>query len=270
VPPAGAEGEADTNKNVRRDLPLGRRGAIALDTASMTLASGQASAISVDVVTAMPVAKTTFLDVRLPLGWSTHKQTSAVVGNPLLGAHHLIRQRSVWWILGGGFGLPLLSSRSQDNDGYGLLAVPRALWNLHDVSADILPLELDAGIEAHFGIAILRFDLDPVFHFPIGRNDQVEFALQHALELQLGHAIGGGLRVQGVALPTFDDTGTKSITRGDLYQLAIEPFLAIERRVGFLRAGVMLPLDSFLGPPLVSDNDGGGWGLRLAMGLRIE
>jgi hypothetical protein len=256
---------------VRNDLPLGRRGAVALDTASTTHASGDLSAISIDLVTNMPVAKTTFFDVRLPFGWGTNRRSSdAVVGNIMVGAHHVFRQRSVWWILGGGLGVPLLSGRSQDEPGYESLAVPRALWNLHEVSADVLPIDLSGGVEAHFGDVLLRFELEPVFYAPIGRNDEPEFAIQHAGELQFGHAIGGGLRVQGVALPTFEHTRMASITERDLYQLAMEPFFVIERRLGFLRLGLMLPLDSFLGPPFAASGGGGGWGLRLSTGIRIE
>ena len=50
----------------------------------------------------------------------------------------------------------------------------------------------------------------------------MEFAFQHAAEIQVGHALGGGLRLQGVALPTFNDVYKNSYAEGDLYQLAME------------------------------------------------
>jgi hypothetical protein len=93
--------------------------------------------------------------------------------------------------------------------------------------------------------------------------------VQHAAEFQFGHAIGGGFRLQGVATPTDE---------ADAYQLAMEPFLSIERELGFLRLGLMLPLDKVLGPPLASidgdrrrNQDGlGSWGLLIRTGLRFE
>ena len=77
--------------------------------------------------------------------------------------------------------------------------------------------------------------------------------------------VGGGLRAQGMALPTFDNVGVRHAVARNLYVLAIEPFLAMERNLAFLRTGLLLPFDEELGPPLEHT-----WGFHLTMGVRAD
>jgi hypothetical protein len=98
--------------------------------------------------------------------------------------------------------------------------------------------------------------VEPAFFASVGGRDGTGGILfQHGTDIQVGHTLGAGLRFQGVAQSAFDDA----------YQVALEPFFVIERELAFLRLGIMMPLDEYLGPPFMR-----AWGLRLATGIRLE
>ncbi|MEJ7734865.1 MAG: hypothetical protein WKG00_37465 [Polyangiaceae bacterium] len=276
---------AEEKRGVRGELPLGRRGQLAFDTATFASGAGGLSTVSLVVDTSFPVAKRTFIDARLPLGYTQlDGESRSVLGNAMVGAHYVGRTSSkrTWWSVGGGFGLPLLDSDAQLPAAYAMPTVPRGLWDMHEYTPDILPFNVAVWVETHIAEStLLRFEVEPVTTFPLAGGDEVELSIQHAVEIQFGHALGGGVRLQGAAFPTYEDTDAPSFARGDLYQLALEPFFVIERRAGFLRTGLMLPLDGVLGPPLGSvaddpdigeldDDELGAWGFRLTAGVRIE
>jgi hypothetical protein len=273
--------EPKERDGVRDGIPYARHGHFSLDTASFTLGGGELSSVSLVVASSFLLTDQLYFDVRLPLGYTMFNDRAQVaLGNTMLGVRAVLPTSSgaLWWVLGGGFGLPFLSSESQDIDAYAGPPIPRAFWDHHEYSPDTLPLEFDAAIEAHLGaVTILRFEVEPVTYFPLAGHEQVELVIQHAAEVQFGHAIGGGLRLQGVALPTFDETDIDVISEGDLYQFAMEPFFVIERRSALLRLGLMLPFDEILGPPLASLggrrslNGGlGAYGFKLAVGVRLD
>ena len=97
------------------------------------------------------------------------------------------------------------------------------------------------------------------------------FAVQHALEIQAGHEIGGGLRYQGVAIPTDNPgvVGTDNTNFGgsgtDHYQGALEPFFRLYHDPAFFRLGLLLPLNDPLGLPF--DHT---WGVRSTIGFSID
>jgi hypothetical protein len=194
-------------------------------------------------------------------------RTLAVLGNIQVGAHVVTRYgRRTWFSLGGTIGLPTLGSRAQTQDNYEAPSAANAYWNLHDFFPDIVPVGAHGSFEWHAGLIILRGEGSIVIYAPFGRrNEETEVTVPHAFEIQIGHIIGGGLRLQGVWMPSFTDLDVSHSTEGDLYQLAIEPFLAIERKLGFMRMGLMMPIDERLGPAFER-----AWGFRLAAGLRIE
>jgi hypothetical protein len=288
TPDEPTDDAAEEKRGVRGELPLGRRGQLAFDTASFTSGDGNLSALSMVLDTRFPIAKTTFVDARLPLGYAMGPGGSGtVLGNAMIGAHYVGRTGSkrTWWSVGGGFGLPLLIAGPASTGAAAMATVPRALWDLHEYTPEILPFNVDIWVETHIGDATLfRFEIEPVTTFPLGGGEEVELAIQHAAEIQFGHAIGGGLRLQGTAFPTFEETDNGSLATDDLYQLAFEPFFVIERRSAFLRTGLMIPVDEVVGPPFASvssDNNSGlgnsglsdglgAWGFRLTAGMRIE
>jgi hypothetical protein len=247
-------------------IPLDLRGAIGLDTASFTDGGNAFSSVAIRVLASIPVAHGTYLDVRLPLGFTTDRTTNAVLGNPMLGLHGVIAiGKATSLSIGGGLGLPLLSSGTQRDKGYGGAQVPSAFWNIHEYMPSIVPLEARVGIESEAGPLTIRGEIAPVITIPIGNNDQIEVVIMHAVEAQVGHTFSGGLRLQGVAMPTFKHVEGGSFTEGDLYQAAMEPFFQVQQPRYFFRTGMMMPLDKTLGPPFV-----GSFGFRVGFGVRLE
>jgi hypothetical protein len=99
------------------------------------------------------------------------------------------------------------------------------------------------------------------------------FAFQHAAEVQIGHEIAGGLRYQGVVVPTHNTnlvgTDASNFPGGtdatDRYQGALEPFFRLYKGPLYLRLGLLLPLDKPLGKPF--DHT---WGVRFATGFTLD
>ena len=247
-------------------LPLDLRGAIGLDTASYTDLGDAFTSIAIRIVASVPVARGAYVDVRLPLGFTTDKTTNATLGNVMVGAHGVLAiGKTTWMSIGGGLGLPFLSGGTERDRGFGGSQVPNAFWNIHEYMPSVVPLEARVSIEGEAGPVTMRGEIAPVIMIPIGRNDQIEVAIMHSVEAQVGHTIGGGLRLQGVALPTFGDVYRNSAAEGDLYQLAMEPFFVVQQPRYFFRTGMMMPLDSTLGPPFSRS-----FGFRLGFGVRLE
>lgn len=263
-PPKPRRGRGVTENGI----PLGHRGGLTLDTAAFGDAEGDAAGGTISVAGSYPMSKRFFFDTRLPLGISAPRGADVAlfaVGNPNVGVHGDIRANKAFWItLGGGLGLPVANQRSQNEVALELPPVPHGAWNMHDFYPNAVPLSFETLFEGHISSLILRLEIDPVFYIPYEPNDEPEFVIQHAGELQIGHAIGGGLRIQGVAVPTGDNFEF-SYFDGDFYQLAFEPFFAIEDELLFARVGVLLPMDEQLGPPFEQS-----WGFRFKTGVHID
>lgn len=242
-----------------RGIPFGQRGGFILDGSG--LSGPDVAGGSLVVVGSMPLVGKTYFDAHLPIGVADE----AIIGNPTLSIRSMVRvSKSFWFLGGGGIGLPVLQRRP--DDPVAVASASRAFWDLHEFFPEILPIMARFGVEGHAGdLVILRAQLDPMLFIAVRENDEMEFVLQHSAELQIGHTIGAGLRIQGVAMPTFEELGTRHITEEDLYQFAMEPFFVVERDLAFLRVGLLLPMDAQLGPPLTTS-----WSVRLATGLRID
>jgi hypothetical protein len=224
-----------------------------------------------DLTASVPVASKTFVGVRLPLGLTIAEnrlsdRTLAVLGNIPVGVHHVIRYPyGIFITYGLELAVPTLSGQANGPDNYEAPAAARAYWDLHELFPDILPVGIEAAGEWHSGFVALRAEFKFLEFFPMAGNDTVDMVLQHAIEVQFGHRVGGGLRLQGVWLPTFSELDVAHSLEGDLYQAALEPFFAFEHRSMFMRLGILMPLDEPLGPPFAE-----AWGFRFATGLRIE
>jgi hypothetical protein len=251
-------------------LPLGYRGVIGLY--GSVFADGQDVMAAGFVFAAdIPLGERAFVTGRMPFAFTADNgEQSSAVGNVMLGARGVIDAAdSMWFGVGGRVGLPLVTEEAYDPGGfpsYVLPPVPNGLWNLHEYYPDSVPLLLALHFTAHTDVGIvIRAELEPVVMIDYVRGDNAELTLQHAVELQFGRDLGGGLRVQGVALPTFDEIEVDhEVVDGDLYQLALEPFFRVERKRYHFRSGVMLPLDETLGPPFASS-----WGFRMGAGVRL-
>lgn len=265
LPPTDAAAPPPATKH---DLPSNLRGRFALDTASFTDGGDALSTIALRLLASVPVSQRVALDARLPLGLGLGNSTAAVLGNIMLGAHATLPVGTSTWVsVGGAVGVPLLSGRTQRSQAYAAAQVPNALWNLHEYTPSVVPVELRAAIEHVWEPISLRAELAPVVMAPLGRNDQVEVAIMHAGEVEIGGVVAGGLRLQGVALPTFSQLKDTTFASKAAYQAAIEPFLAVQKPGYFLRAGFMLPLSNPLG---YSSTGLGTYGVRLAAGVHLD
>jgi hypothetical protein len=247
LPPASAPAAEEPAEGVTgTGLPLDERGGFLLDASAMKGTSYAAIASTALTLAArVPVSERTFLDARLPLAYG-------VAGNPTVGVHHVSRLgQSTWLSAGGAFGVPLAPSTDRT---FSALAAARSYWDIHEFFPDVVPVIGRLGLEAHADAFIVRCEFEPMVL--LDSDDGTQFVVQQAAEVQLGHRLGGGVRLQGVWLASFED---------DVFQATLEPFLALEQERLFLRAGLLLPLDEDLGPPFEDH-----WGFRLATGFRIE
>lgn len=238
-PPKPPPGTTETG------VPFAQRGKIGLDTASYLEPEGRHGAASFELWSTIPVADAVFIEAVVPMGWAVP------FGNPTVGAHYVGQAVDRFWITGGlALGIPLV-----EDDDFFHQSIPRAYWNMHHYVQTVFPVQFQLGLEYHASIVELRAQLEPSVWAPLGTKVDPEGAFQHAVEIQLGHSIGGGLRVQGVVVGPGDDN----------YQFALSPFFVIRRDLGFLRMGLMLPMDEELGPPFVQT-----WGFLLATGIHID
>lgn len=244
-------------------IPLSSRGGFLLDTASFASGDEAVGAVSLFLGASIPIQGKTFLDARVPVAFVSQP---IMIGNVGVGAHHVFRLGSgAWYTLGGRIGLPTSREDATLRRVPELALAPRALWDMGDYWPDSVPVKLENAVEGHIGIVTLRGFLDLLVLVGYGDNDQHEFAIPHAFEVQVGHEIGGGLRLQGVAITTGDDYDVVDGLEDDLYQLAIEPFFTYEGEMMFVRTGIVLPVDERLGPPFTNT-----WGFKLATGVRID
>jgi len=200
----------------------------------------------------LPVAEGTFVDLRLPFAVAT-------LGNPQVGAHHArALADGVWLSVGGSLGLPLVTDGPND---YAPFQVATAFTNFSDFHRDLVPFAVRAGLEVHASVAELRFQAEPLWG--VSTRDEHFFAFQHAFEAQLGHALGAGLRYQGVAF------GTNPARSGDYYQGAVEPFVRAAYGALLGRFGVVFPLDTPLNGGTTSASSQ-SWGVNATLAYQVQ
>jgi hypothetical protein len=259
-PPTPPEAKFDSDRVTTEGLPRDQRGGLTLDAAFGGSGDEDFAGGALILAPSIPLTDAVFLDLSLPFAIAR----GVAVGNPLVGVRGVVSLSDRAWLTPhGSLGLPVLNEDSQE---VFYLAGPivHGLWNLGAYSPNTVPIQAGLNVEGHIGsIVILRGQINLNVLIGYEDNDESEFSIEHAAELQLGHHIGGGLRLQGVALPTYENSELRFFD-GDLYQFAIEPFFAFEGDLLFARAGLLLPIDELLGPPLVQS-----FALRLATGFRI-
>jgi hypothetical protein len=247
-------------------VPYDQRGGIYLATSSFAAGDQSFAGGSAVLHGDFHLTKHFFLDVTLPFAIST----AVTIGNPTIEARGVIpvgRSATNFIIVSGGLGIPILNDDTQRfEDAQVAAVVANGLWDMHLFSPWSVPIIGRFGSEHFFGrLALLRTDFDLVFNVPYGDNDEPEVQMQQGVELQLGQTIGGGLRLQTVILPTWEDTDNDQGYENDVFQLAMEPFFSYEGDVMAGRIGLMLPIDEALGPPFER-----GWGFRVGLGARFD
>ena len=247
-PPPPRQKPAPPDGITEEGFPYFQRGKISIDTGACLNTDGDACGNSLKLKGRIPLVDTLVFEAVVPIGL-TRTQASHPAGNPTLGAEYVGRVMKKMWITGGGaLGFPLVEDRRQLID-----TVPHGRWDFHHYNHEIVPITFVLNWEMHVSIVELRVDLEPSMWFPTGGND-FDGAFQHAFEVQIGHNIGGGLRLQGVFVGSFEE-----------YQFAMQPFLYLSRELGFLRTGPMMPFNEPLGPPFEQS-----WGFLLEAGIHID
>ena len=232
-------------------LPFAMRGGVTLGVSALRLGTTTPVPTTLDFAAHIPVAPHTFVDAKLPLA-------TATLGNPTLGVHHVLDLADrVWLSLGGEFGLPLINGTR----GYDTFRAARVFWDAQDFATSTMPFGLRAALEAHFSLVELRVQAEPVWGIATKSALTHYFAFQHAVEAQVGHAFGAGVRYQGVVL------GTDTFRTDDRYQGAVELFFRAVHGPLFARVGVVLPLDT---PLSGSTADVQYWGVRAQTGFQFD
>lgn len=245
-----------------KGLPLSQRGGILADVSALRISRANAPIAAIGLVARIPIADRTFFDAVLPLGFGA-------VGNPMVGVHHVFRPGDRTWLnLGGAFGVPLINA-----SGFQGFQAARAFWDMQEFSPYTVPFVLRFGVETHSSLFELRAQLEPAWGISVQPANQFGgggggnhlFAIQHAVEVQVGHAIGAGLRYQAVAVLT--DTLTSNTSNSfDHYQAAAELFFRLYHDPIFTRLGLLLPINDPLG------NAGGArsWGVHAQIGFNLD
>jgi hypothetical protein len=243
--PSIQQGEKRTEPGqTKKGLPLSERGGFVLDAAAIKSDDDPPLAV-LDVVACVPVSPSVFFDARLPVGLG-------VVGNAMVGGHFIGHPSdSLWLSVGFSFGFPLAPGQADR------LLLARAGWDAHEWLPQYVPSKIDLGLELHTSAIAFRAEIDPIFSVSIEDDDTPQLFLQHAVEIQAGHAVGGGLRLQGAWLAT--------LARENGYQLAFEPFFVVEHSMIFARAALVMPVTEPLGPAFEEF-----WGVKLATGIRLD
>ncbi|MFO0550932.1 MAG: hypothetical protein U0271_21255 [Polyangiaceae bacterium] len=252
--------------------PNSMRGGAAAEVAfySAELGSQTEGSVVFAVTGSVPLGARTYLDGRIPFGigvedWEdSGPTTEPFFGNVQVGAHHVLRlvPDRLWLSLGGLFVLPTTTPAA--NRGLErLLTAPRGFWDSQDFLVWPLGVKTSLQLEGKAGSYVsLRGVLDAILIPQLTeREGDLRFILQHAAEVFFGQEIGGGLRVQGVFVPT------EKNDYADTYraQFALEPYAAYEGNLFRARLGLMIPLTEPLGPPFVE-----GWGLRFSGGVVVD
>lgn len=197
------------------------------------------------------------LEVRMPMAFffdgrnGTFEGSGAAAGNPTLTLLHAPTSGGFTWFFGGRLSAPLGSV--SDSAAYRTALVyafaANAFYDMHLWFPNHVPVGLRAGIEyqAH-GNFFLRASFDPMLLLPFGRASGRRVAFVHQARVEVegrsDEGVGAGFAFQYAHLPTEEN----AFDRADNLQTAMEPYFVFEtRRRFFMRAGVLVGLDSPLG-----------------------
>lgn len=217
------------------------------------------------------------LDAELPLAYGNVSATfrssrldvdesssagSFLFGNPTIGAHYARAMSRKLAVFGGGaLSIPVITDPNADARATLQATTPaRAYFDLHRLIPEHFPLRARGGVEAELATRLVyRADTAAMLALPTSGGD-VDLVLEQGNELEMRGkgALGGGLRLQAAL----------TLTRDDMAQLALEPFVSYTpEKPGFYgRAGLLVALDAPLGFGLAEDKVAT---LRLAVGHRF-
>lgn len=245
-------------------IPLQRRGFVGLDATALS-AGNNGGALLTDFVASIPLSRRALVEARIAM-LATGRDN--LIGSPTAGGRYLLHPTKLLWIdLGGHIGLPIATDRSPSTELYSLA---RGGWDTQTFLPDTLKLRAHSLFEIATEPMFLRFEFVPQLSVDTGSGSAVsddpwrgrtDLYLQNAVELQSRGPVGGGFRLQGVLSPTqiADNQGS--------FILSTEPFFYIEKKLAFLRFGLLLPFA--IGDSAPSSR-GLNYCVRLTTGIRLD
>jgi hypothetical protein len=210
------------------------------------------------IVGQFEVIRSLHIDFELP--WAIAATTpefgdgdsEAIFGNPTFGLHYggMISRR-VGLYAGGTISISPHLDGDFDNAIVAVLATAaNGYGDFHRYFPEYLFVRPRVGVEIQGApFFYYRGDLVPMILGPIGEGARdTEFIVEtfHDFEFRAPMGVGGGFRLQGVFLATFDREFDDD---DDTSQLAMEPFFAYEPPNGhfYARVGLLIALDEPLG-----------------------
>lgn len=210
------------------------------------------------IVGQLQITRVLHLDFEVP--WAIAVSTpefgdgdsEAIFGNPTFGLHYGgMLSRRVALYAGGTISVsPNLDSDISDNLVASLATGANAYGDLHRYVPEYIFVRPRVGVEIQGApFFYYRGELVPMILGPLGENVRnAEFVIEtlHDFEFRARSGVGGGVRLQGVFLATFDRGFDNN---EDTSQLAMEPFFAYEPPDGhfYARVGLLIALDEPLG-----------------------
>ncbi|MDB5212421.1 MAG: hypothetical protein JWO86_348, partial [Myxococcaceae bacterium] len=192
---------------------------------------------------------------------NTHTKAGVGLGNPTVGITYVSTEGRTSWHIGGRIGLPVagLSDSEPWQGADALAAFSMALYDIHYWASKYVPIGMRLGVE-HMATPklFLRAAIEPTLFVPIDSkraqlagSQKTLFLYQLRLELEgrSDSGWGGGLGLQLVhVLSDGNAFGDKDNAQG-----AIEPFVSYDSTTTFARIGLLLAMDSPLGPGFDQD-----------------
>ncbi len=215
------------------------------------------------------LSETLLFDFHVPIalasnvrGFSNGAAKAGVgLGNPTIGLMYVSTAGRTSWHFGGRIGLPLAGASDTEawQGANALAAYSMALWDLQYWAYKYIPIGVRFGVEHEATSRLfLRADLEPTLFAPLdtskaqlaaARKTVLLYQLRLELEGRSESGWGGGLGLQVVhAISEGDAFGDKDNAQG-----ALEPFVSYDSATTFARFGLLIAMDSPLGPGFDQD-----------------
>jgi len=214
------------------------------------------------------LSPTLLFDFHVPLalatnvtGFSATSKAGVGLGNPTIGLTYVSTEGRTSWHFGGRIGIPLAGASDSPTwqAANALAAYSMALWDVQYWAYKYVPIGVRVGVEHEATQRLfLRADLEPTLFAPLDTNKSalgnsqktlLLYQLRLELEGRSESGWGGGLGLQVVhAISEGGAFGDEDNAQG-----ALEPFFSYDSATTFARFGLLIAMDSPLGPGFDKD-----------------